>query len=94
MTETIQSSTSPAEAAPRKIRWTMVALWAAVLFIIAILAWGLINTTAARPEVGQTAPDFDVEFFNGYEWETKPVASLAEMRGRPDDLKFCASWSE
>jgi cytochrome c biogenesis protein CcmG/thiol:disulfide interchange protein DsbE len=92
MTETIQSSTSPAETAPRKIRWTMVALWAAVLFIIGILAWGLINTNAARPEVGQTAPDFDVEFFDGYEWESKPVASLAEMRGRPVVLNFWASW--
>jgi cytochrome c biogenesis protein CcmG/thiol:disulfide interchange protein DsbE len=92
MTETIKPSTSPAEAAPRKIRWTMVALWAAVLFIIGILAWGLINTTAARPEVGQTAPDFDVEFFDGYEWESKPVSSLAEMRGRPVVLNFWASW--
>jgi cytochrome c biogenesis protein CcmG/thiol:disulfide interchange protein DsbE len=92
MTETIKSSTSPAEAAPRKIRWTMVALWVAVLFIIGILAWGLINTNAARPEVGQTAPDFDVEFFDGYEWESKPVSSLAEMRGRPVVLNFWASW--
>ncbi len=70
----------------------MVALWAAVLFIIAILAWGLINTNAARPEVGQPAPDFDVVFFDGYGWESKPVSSLAEMRGRPVVLNFWASW--
>jgi cytochrome c biogenesis protein CcmG/thiol:disulfide interchange protein DsbE len=93
MTETVQSSTTPAETAPRrKIRWTMIALWAAVIFILGILAWGLINTNAARPEVGQTAPDFDVEFFDGYEWETRPVASLSEMRGRPVILNFWASW--
>jgi cytochrome c biogenesis protein CcmG/thiol:disulfide interchange protein DsbE len=93
MTDTIKTTTTPAEAAPRrKIRWTMIALWTAVIFILGILAWGLINTNAARPEVGQTAPDFDVEFFDGYEWETRSVASLSEMRGRPVVLNFWASW--
>jgi cytochrome c biogenesis protein CcmG/thiol:disulfide interchange protein DsbE len=93
MSDTIQTSTTPTEVAPRrKIRWTMIALWAAVIFILGILAWGLINTTATRPEVGQTAPDFDVEFFDGYEWETRSVASLSEMRGRPVVLNFWASW--
>ena len=93
MTDTIQTTTTPAEATPRRpFRWWMLALWAAVLLILAVLAWGLINTTAARPEVGQVAPEFDVEFFDGYEWETRPVASLSEMRGRPVVLNFWASW--
>jgi cytochrome c biogenesis protein CcmG/thiol:disulfide interchange protein DsbE len=70
----------------------MVALWAVVLGILALLAWGLLNTNAARPEVGQPAPTFDIEFFNGYEWEGKPVANLSEMRGRPVVLNFWASW--
>ena len=93
MTDTIPTTTTPAEAAPRRpIRWWMIALWAAVLLILAVLGWGLLNTTAARPEVGQVAPEFDVEFFDGYEWETRPVASLSEMSGRPVVLNFWASW--
>ncbi len=93
MTDTIQTTTTPAEATPRRpFRWWMIALWAAVLLILAVLAWGLINTNAARPEVGQAAPEFDVEFFDGYEWETRTVASLSEMRGRPVVLNFWASW--
>lgn len=70
----------------------MVLLWAAMLAILAVLAWGLINTTAARPEVGQVAPDFGVEFFDGYEWDTRPVANLEDMRGHPVVLNFWASW--
>ncbi len=70
----------------------MIALWVAVITILAVLAWGLINTNAPRPEVGQNAPEFGVEFFDGYEWESRPVASLAEMRGRPVVLNFWASW--
>mgnify|MGYP001343445170 FL=1 len=93
MTDTIQTTSAPQEEAPRrKIRWSMIALWLAVFSILAVLAWGLINTTAARPEVGQEAPDFDVEFFDGYEWDTRPVANLSDMRGRPVVLNFWASW--
>lgn len=94
MNETLQqSSTTPAEEAPRRgIRWSMVLLWVAVLSILAVLAWGLINTNASRPEVGQVAPDFDVEFFDGYEWDTRTVANLSDMRGKPVVLNFWASW--
>ncbi len=93
MTDTIPTTTTPAEAAPRRpFRWSMIALWLAVMAILALLAWGLINTTATRPEVGQVAPEFNVEFFDGYEWDTRSVATLAEMRGRPVVLNFWASW--
>ena len=48
-----KTTTTPAEAAPRRpFRWSMIALWLAVMAILALLAWGLINTTATRPEVG------------------------------------------
>lgn len=94
MAETIQDTTpTPAEETPRRpFRWSMIALWAAVITILAVLAWGLINTNAARPEVGQTAPTFGVEFFDGYEWDTRPVANLEDMRGHPVVLNFWASW--
>ncbi len=70
----------------------MIALWAAVITVLAVLGWGLMNANATRPEVGQNAPKFDVQFFDGYEWETRSVASLDEMRGRPVVLNFWASW--
>lgn len=92
MTETIQSATVPTDTPRRPFRWSMIVLWVAVITILAVLAWGLINTNATRPEVGQNAPEFGVEFFDGYEWESRPVASLAEMRGRPVVLNFWASW--
>ena len=77
---------------PGKVRWTTVALWAAVIGLLALLGWGLMRTNATRPEAGQPAPYFDVEFFNGYEWESKPVADLDDMRGNVVVLNFWASW--
>lgn len=100
MTDTIQiPDAEPAEAAPsaevkakRKVRWTAVIMWAVVLGILAVLGWGLINSTAPRPEVGEKAPDFTVEFFTGHEWQGQPKATLADMRGNVVVLNFWASW--
>ncbi len=91
MTDTIQTDAAP-EKTRRPFRWSMVALWVAVIAILAVLGWGLVNTNATRPEVGQNAPNFNVEFFDGYEWETRSVSSLEEMRGHPVVLNFWASW--
>lgn len=94
MTDTIQSTqtTTPPADSRRPIRWTMVAMWAAILFVLGLLAWGLINTNAARPEAGQPAPEFDMEFFPGYEWNGQPTANLSDMRGKVVVLNFWASW--
>ncbi|MFN2138319.1 MAG: TlpA family protein disulfide reductase [Candidatus Promineifilaceae bacterium] len=75
-----------------RISWTSIALWGAVIGLLALLGWGLMRTNATRPEAGQPAPGFDVEFFNGYEWQGKQAADLDEMRGKVVVLNFWASW--
>lgn len=92
MSDTTQTPPQVEESEPRKVRWTTIALWAAVIGLLALLGWGLLRTNATRPEAGQPAPDFDVEFFNGYEWEDKPVSDLEDMRGNVVVLNFWASW--
>lgn len=86
-----EQATAPAEQ-KKGVRWTTIAMWAAIAGLLALLGWGLLNANATRPEAGQPAPDFTVEFFNGYEWEGRPVSNLDEMRGQPIVLNFWASW--
>lgn len=74
------------------IRWTSMAIWAVVIGVLLMAGWGLLNSTAPRPEVGQPAPEFDLEFFNGYEWQDQPTASLSDMSGKVVVLNFWASW--
>lgn len=72
--------------------WTTILMWVAILLILGFSGWALINSNETRPEAGQPAPAFDMQFFNGYEWETRPTADLAEMQGSIVVLNFWASW--
>ncbi|NHZ72665.1 MAG: redoxin domain-containing protein [Aquificales bacterium] len=95
MTETVQPTETPSEETEEtksKFQLTTVLLWVAVIGILALVGWGLMNANKTRPEAGQTAPGFTVEYFNGYEWEDKPVSSLDDMKGKVVVLNFWASW--
>ena len=95
MTETVQPTENQpekAEVAKSKFRVTTVLLWVAVFGILALVGWGLINANKTRPEAGQVAPEFTVNYFNGYEWEDRPVSSLEDMKGKVVVLNFWASW--
>ncbi|KAA3665274.1 MAG: TlpA family protein disulfide reductase [Chloroflexi bacterium] len=82
-----QPEAGKSTASPMKIM-----IWVAILAFVALMGWGLINSSATRPEAGQTAPAFTMEYFNGYEWETRTVADLDEMQGKVVVVNFWASW--
>ncbi|MCB8927768.1 MAG: TlpA family protein disulfide reductase [Ardenticatenaceae bacterium] len=67
-------------------------VWVGVIALLALLGWGLMQTKASRPEVGETAPGFNLEFFEGYEWDGKTAASLDDMKGQIVVMNFWASW--
>ncbi|HFQ93628.1 MAG TPA: TlpA family protein disulfide reductase [Anaerolineae bacterium] len=80
------------EKKSRSISVTAVIIWAVILGILALLGWGLINSTAPRPEAGEQAPEINLEFFEGYDWQGQPTAKLSDMRGNVVVLNFWASW--
>jgi cytochrome c biogenesis protein CcmG/thiol:disulfide interchange protein DsbE len=94
MSETIGTNVtapeSPAEKKP--FRWGVALVWAAIIGLLALLGWGLINSSAPRPEIGRKAPTFNMEFFNGYEWEGRKTANLEDLQGKVVVLNFWASW--
>ena len=86
------------EAAPeqsaerRSLRWSTVLIWAGIAALLALLGWGLLNASEGRPADGATAPDFAMQYFDGYEWKELESARLEDMRGQVVVLNFWASW--
>ena len=72
--------------------FTSIIVWVVVLGVLGVLGWGLVQSTAPRPEAGEPAPAFDLEFFEGYEWQGKTAASLDDMQGQIVVMNFWASW--
>lgn len=79
-----------AEEQPKRVRWGLIAVVAIAVIFVGILAFGMQNAKTDRPD--DIAPNFEMQFFNGYEWENTPTASLEDFKGRPVVLNFWASW--
>lgn len=98
MNEPISSTMAPVteeaqtETTSGGVRWGTILVWGGVIALLAVLGWGLLNATATRPEAGASAPDFQMQFFDGYEWQNMPAGGLEDMRGNVVVLNFWASW--
>ena len=87
------ASETPGET-PTKKGFGLFAIIALVLVIglLALLGWGLVNTTRTRPIAGNPSPDFQVQYYDGYEWQGRDASSLADFKGQVVVLNFWASW--
>lgn len=90
MTEgTVEAATKPSEKGGSN-RLLIIGVVIVAIVFIALLFFGMRKAVVDRPD--GVAPDFEVQFFNGYEWEDKPTANLSDFKGRPVVLNFWASW--
>jgi cytochrome c biogenesis protein CcmG/thiol:disulfide interchange protein DsbE len=89
MTDTIES-VAPVEEQPKRNRLGIIAIVVVAIVFVAVLAFGMRRAATDRPD--GVAPDFEMQFFNGYEWEDAPAAQLSDFKGRPVVLNFWASW--
>lgn len=67
-------------------RWGVFLAWGVVLGLLALLGFGMIKTQEGPLRLGEPAPDFTLETFDGRTLDTK------EMRGRVVVVNFWASW--
>jgi cytochrome c biogenesis protein CcmG, thiol:disulfide interchange protein DsbE len=72
--------------------WSLptVIMWSAVILILAVLGWALVQTNASRPE--DVAPDFELTLYDGYEWNGRSAVRLSELKGQVVVVNFWASW--
>ena len=97
MTETMDSTkTAPTidedlkAKTPSRIKWRTVVVWSGLFILLIVLGWGLLRSQTDRPD--EVAPNFEMFFFDGYEWEDQPTASLSDFENQVVVLNFWASW--
>jgi cytochrome c biogenesis protein CcmG/thiol:disulfide interchange protein DsbE len=86
---TVESPEASAERS-RNSRLGITAVVVIALVFVALLFFGMQRAVVDRPD--GVAPDFEVQFFDGYEWENQPTANLSDFKGQPVVLNFWASW--
>ena len=64
MTENVDSA-APAEEQPKKTRWGLIAIVLIAIAFVAILTFGMKRSAIDQPD--GVAPNFEMQFFNGYE---------------------------
>lgn len=98
MNEPLSTTVDPATGAEEStetqngVRWGAVLVWGGVAALLLVLGWGLLNANATRPEPGNPAPDFELQYFDGYGWNDLSANTLQDMRGNVVVLNFWASW--
>jgi cytochrome c biogenesis protein CcmG, thiol:disulfide interchange protein DsbE len=78
------------QAGTRAWHLPTVAMWSAVILILGVLGWGLVQTNTSRPE--EVAPDFELTLYDGYEWHGRSTVRLSELEGQVVVVNFWASW--
>jgi cytochrome c biogenesis protein CcmG/thiol:disulfide interchange protein DsbE len=89
MTEIVESTVSTSAEA-RKSRRGIILIVAVAILVVVFLAMGMAKGMVNRPD--DVAPDFEMKFFEGYEWGDATTANLSDMKGHPVLLNFWASW--
>jgi cytochrome c biogenesis protein CcmG/thiol:disulfide interchange protein DsbE len=75
-----------AEPQARRHGWGRHLVWAGLLGLLALLAFGLLRAQQGPVGVGQRAPDFSLTTFDGRRYDTR------DLRGQVVVVNFWASW--
>ena len=86
--DTIDTTQESSEESVTKkgISWGSIIAWVALFGLLVVVALGLLRAQRGPVGIGQPAPDFELQSFNG------ETIRLADLKGKVVVVNFWASW--
>jgi cytochrome c biogenesis protein CcmG/thiol:disulfide interchange protein DsbE len=69
-----------------------VAIWAFLVGLLALVGFGLNRARNPMAETGERVPDFDLVYYEGYEYNGLAEMKLSDLRGKVVVVNIWASW--
>jgi len=72
--------------------WVQVAVWVFVVGLLGLVAFGLRRAQNPMAVVGKPVPDFNLVFYEGYEYNGQKEMKLSDLQGKIVLINIWASW--
>jgi cytochrome c biogenesis protein CcmG, thiol:disulfide interchange protein DsbE len=69
-----------------------ILIWAFLVALLALVGFGLRRAQNPMAEPGKAVPDFEMVFYEGYEYNGKDSIKLSDLRGKVVLINIWASW--
>jgi cytochrome c biogenesis protein CcmG, thiol:disulfide interchange protein DsbE len=87
MTET--NNTTPRRGVPITVQ---VLIWAFLVALLALVGFRLNSIQTPMAELNEPVPDFEIAFFEGYEYAGQKSMKLSDLQGKVVLINIWASW--
>jgi cytochrome c biogenesis protein CcmG/thiol:disulfide interchange protein DsbE len=72
--------------------WVQIVIWAFLVALLALVGFRLNSIQTPMASLNEAVPDFDITFFEGYEYDGNAKMKLSDLRGKVVLINIWASW--
>jgi len=72
--------------------WAQIVIWIFIVGLLGLVGFGLKRAQNPMAVVGKAVPNFDLVYYEGYEYNNQPKMKLSDLQGKIVVINIWASW--